>query len=399
MTRTICIYHDNCLDGIVAAWCVDQALLGEVEYIPASYGNAPPDVTGADVIIVDFSYKLPVLMEMSKTARSVLVLDHHKTAAEDLAGVLRVKECIGGWREYLRTIESESLGLKRSTPRAIFDMERSGAQLAWDFFFQGPRAKLVDYVADRDLWQWKLPYSREVSAVFFSQPFNFQMMNAHHNRLNFAGASDFATEGAAILRKHDLDVAKGISLTQRTMVIGGYTVPVANLPYSMASDAAGSMAKAAPFAACYFDGPQWRHFSLRSRGDDGVDVSEIAKMYGGGGHRSAAGFKIPIPGIEGDQASPQTRPVTVQDSFSDLIKLARAEAVNAMAYFPQPNYVLLKVAEEAGEVVKAAVHFGEGRDTREHVQAEMLQAIAMLYRLWVEGDEVNGVPPIAGERT
>lgn len=90
---------------------------------------------------------------------------------------------------------------------------------------------------------------------------------------------------------------------------------------------------------------------------------------------------------------------TVQDSFSDLIESACAEAELAMRKFPQPNYVLLKVAEEAGEVVKASVHFAEGRETRENVEAEMRQAIAMLYRLWVEGDEVNGVPAIAGGKS
>lgn len=93
---------------------------------------------------------------------------------------------------------------------------------------------------------------------------------------------------------------------------------------------------------------------------------------------------------------------TVQDhsvatqSFYQLVLDARSEAYKAMRKFPQPNYVLLKVAEEAGEVVKAAVHFAEGRETRQAVVDEMRQTIAMLYRLWVEGDEVNGVSAIAG---
>ena len=65
------------------------------------------------------------------------------------------------------------------------------------------------------------------------------------------------------------------------MVIGGHRVPVANLPYTMASDAAGAMAEDAPFAACYFDRADARVFSLRSRGEDGLDVSEIAARYGG----------------------------------------------------------------------------------------------------------------------
>lgn len=77
--------------------------------------------------------------------------------------------------------------------------------------------------------------------------------------------------------------------------------------------------------------------------------------------------------------------------FSD----ACAEAERAMAKFPQPNYTLLKVAEETGEVVKAAVHFGEVRGSRDEVRKEIVQAIAMIFRLYLEGDQINGVPGIA----
>jgi nanoRNase/pAp phosphatase (c-di-AMP/oligoRNAs hydrolase) len=45
------------------------------------------------------------------------------------------------------------------------------------------------------------------------------------------------------------------------------------------------------FAACYWDTPEGRVFSLRSIGD--FDVSEIAKQYGGGGHKNASGFRLP----------------------------------------------------------------------------------------------------------
>lgn len=51
-------------------------------------------------------------------------------------------------------------------------------------------------------------------------------------------------------------------------------------------------------AACYWDTPEGRVFSLRST-DTGPDVSEIAKAYGGGGHAHAAGFRVPL-GWEGE---------------------------------------------------------------------------------------------------
>ena len=83
-------------------------------------------------------------------------------------------------------------------------------------------------------------------------------------------------------------------------------------------------------------------------------------------------------------------------SFYELIVDGMAEADRAMRKFPQPNYVISKVAEEAGEVVKAAIHCAEGRETVENVQGEMKQLIAMLYRLWVEGDQVHGLRALGG---
>lgn len=82
------------------------------------------------------------------------------------------------------------------------------------------------------------------------------------------------------------------------------------------------------------------------------------------------------------------------DDFDTLITEARAEAGRAMQRFPQPNYVISKVAEEAGEVVKAAIHCAEDRESAREVRTEMKQLIAMLYRLWVEGDQVHGLPPL-----
>lgn len=87
--------------------------------------------------------------------------------------------------------------------------------------------------------------------------------------------------------------------------------------------------------------------------------------------------------------------VSVGDNAAmELFVDAMAEADKAMRKFPQPNYVISKVAEEAGEVVKAAIHCAEGRDTPEHVAEEIRQAMAMLIRLYVEGDQVHGLPPV-----
>ncbi|WP_305972621.1 MULTISPECIES: DHH family phosphoesterase [unclassified Mameliella] len=287
MTRTICIYHANCADGFTAAWVVRESLGDSVDYIPAGYGSEPPDVAGADVIIVDFSYKRPVLESMAKTARSILILDHHKTAQADLAGL----PCPTGAWHHQRTVTGQ--------PVALFDMGRSGAQMAWDYFHAATRPALVDYVADRDLWQWRLEHSQEISAVIASYDMTFDRwddlaaeMQADYDR------GLMADEGAAILRARNKMVQGIIDSTTRSMTIGGHTVPVANGPYALASEVAGTLAEGHPFAASYVDTPKGRAFSLRAR-NNGEDVAEIAARYGGGGHRKAAGFLAPH-GWEGE---------------------------------------------------------------------------------------------------
>jgi hypothetical protein len=98
-----------------------------------------------------------------------------------------------------------------------------------------------------------------------------------------------------------------------------------------------------------------------------------------------------------DTPAPDPVAQAARDSFDALVSDGVAEAGKAMRKFPQPNYVISKVAEEAGEVVKAAIHCAEGRETPENLRGEMKQLIAMLYRLWVEGDQVHGLRALAGE--
>ena len=86
------------------------------------------------------------------------------------------------------------------------------------------------------------------------------------------------------------------------------------------------------------------------------------------------------------------------DYVGELVLKARAAATKASIKFPQPNYVALKIAEEAGEVVRGAVHYAEGRMEWEDVEGEIVQLLAMLIRFVTEGDEINGVIPPAAIR-
>lgn len=84
--------------------------------------------------------------------------------------------------------------------------------------------------------------------------------------------------------------------------------------------------------------------------------------------------------------------MTDDEYMQDICRAAAARARKAMHKFPQPNYVLTKVAEEAGEVVKAGVHLAEGRDfSWSDLEGECIDTIAMCLRLLIEGDAVIGL--------
>lgn len=293
--KPLCIYHGKCADGFTAAWAVWKAL-GDCDFHPGIYGEAPPDVNGRDMVMVDFSYKRPILDTMVSAANSLLVLDHHKTAAADMAGLPAPRS---QWPIHLGYLGAPGC----SHVGALFDMDRSGAQITWDYFHpEGPHPLLVDYIGDRDLWRFELPLSREVNAFVFAHEYTFDNWD-HLNRLmhDHMDVQRVAEMGAAIEKKHHKDVAELVDVTRRTMRIGGMDMPVANIPYTLTSDAGHLMAKHDQgVAACYWDTPAGRVFSLRST-ENGPDVSAIAKGYGGGGHKNAAGFQMPR-GWEGDAA-------------------------------------------------------------------------------------------------
>lgn len=305
--KPLVIYHGNCADGFTAAWAVHKAM--DADFHPGVYSEPPPDVTKRDVILVDFCYKPEVMLELQQSARSILVLDHHKTAAEALPHnpytrstdltVLRMDRpewtAPHSWAHVQTCVELDLIeGATKATIYALFDLERSGAGIAWDFFHPGVvRPPLIDHVEDRDLWRFALDGTREIQAAVFSYEYTFE----NWDMLAGAPRGQLYSEGHAIERKHHKDVAELVKVCERPMSIGGYTVPVASLPYTLTSDAGALMAQRYKqghiFAACYWDTAAGRVFSLRSIEGQGIDVSEIAKQYGGGGHKHAAGFQVP----------------------------------------------------------------------------------------------------------
>ncbi|WP_411750009.1 nucleoside triphosphate pyrophosphohydrolase family protein [Serratia marcescens] len=122
-------------------------------------------------------------------------------------------------------------------------------------------------------------------------------------------------------------------------------------------------------------------------------ASEETLAYAKEGEKSLVTWSEPM----GDAVIPlytaPPAPAVPEDYFGRLVEKARVSADKAMRKFPQPNYVLNKVAEESGEVIKAVIHYTEGREEWANVEGEIIDNLAMLIRLVVEGDQIIGFTP------
>lgn len=272
MSPVHCIYHAGCPDGFTAAWVVREKHGDAVTFHEGAYGAPPPDDIEPDatVYVVDFSFPRQQLIDLSRRVERLVLLDHHATAQADLDGIA-----------------------EEAPITVTFDMGRSGAGITWDVLFDGaPRPQIVAYVEDRDLWRFDLPGSEDVAPLFMGTEFTFENWDALAHDLETAWPNALA-QGRAMRRMREKIIGE-IADTARYMTIGGSLVPVAGSPYALGSDVAGKLAEPShvPFAAYYVDRPGGRQFGLRSA-DTGADVSKVARLYGGGGHRHAAGFTVP----------------------------------------------------------------------------------------------------------
>jgi oligoribonuclease NrnB/cAMP/cGMP phosphodiesterase (DHH superfamily) len=276
--NAVVIYHANCMDGFASAWAFHRLRekdYKEVEYFSCMYGEVPDvDFIGKDVYILDFSFSRQILAGMAIAANTITILDHHKTAQEDLVG----------WHD------------RSANVTILFDMDRSGAGLTWDYFGSiTSRPLLISYVEDRDLWRFLKHKSKEINAVIANTDRTF----LEYNELNMYLEHMFdlaEVVGKHLLRQHQR-ICEDIITQAREVRIqddtGKWNVGLGcNCTHHFASEVGNLLAaRSGTFGLTYAaDGTGAVKHSIRSTGD--FDVSRIAKVFGGGGHKNASGFTL-----------------------------------------------------------------------------------------------------------
>lgn len=270
--NVVVLYHGNCADGFGAAWAAYQLYGNKATYRAVNYGGDVPDnLNGKDVLILDFSYSRDVLFEIASVASSIKIYDHHKSA-----------------KDMLEDIEF-----------ATFDMKRSGAGLTWDMLHpEKPRPKLIDYIEDRDLYNWKMPDAHEITMTLECIPFDFEVWDDLARRMDTPdGLENIRQQGRALLRYKESMIDRIKERAHLVRVTNGeetWEVPAVNSSIYQ-SELGNILSEGYPFAVVWAKGHTGEiRNSLRSR-DDGEDVARIAGYFGGGGHVRAAGCTTQKP--------------------------------------------------------------------------------------------------------
>ena len=260
MKRVTFLYHRDA-DGFGAAYAGWKKFGDAANFISVQYGEPLPEIPieTERLFIVDFSYDAETIRSLQELYPSVIVLDHHKTA-------LPLQEF----------------------PGCYIDLNKAGCQLTWEFLHdQAPLPSILYYVADRDLWKFDAPQSENVNLYIAAMPWVFEVWDDF--------CLDRAISGGNAIRAFRDEQIRGALRNVRMITLAGYEVPCVNAGENV-SELGNNLCVIYPkaaFSVSYCDRRDCRSWSLRSIGE--FDVSAVAKLFGGGGHRNAAGFSTPLP--------------------------------------------------------------------------------------------------------
>lgn len=270
--KIIILYHADCPDGFGGAYAAWKKFGDSAEYIPVKHGRPAPMLEpGRELYMVDFSYPQEIMAELASRAARFMIMDHHKGAQS----------------------------VVESFPEHIFDLKRSGAVIAWEYFHPDtPTPLLLKYVQTGDLYTFDLPDARAVLSYLYTKPFHFEEWEKLRARMEDpAERAALIERGKIYYEYYSLMVEKMVARGE-LVSFDGYEVYLGSASSLFNSDVGHGLAmKQGPFALVAGVAHDGIHVSLR--GDGSVDVSEIARRHGGNGHPNAAAFFIkwgePLP--------------------------------------------------------------------------------------------------------
>lgn len=300
--KVLVAYHADCIDGFTSCWVAARALQRggyEVDTLALKYDKESEGLLleelskerYRELFVVDSSLPTHLLATIARSypAMRAIILDHHKTAFEKYAPDLEFKE-------------TTATQLAVHSAHVVLNNDECGASLCWKWFHtqEVQIPTLVQYAKDYDLWRFTLgEQTKWINKYLTSQQKTLETWDAldaafeHPQTLGIILA-----DGKKLQEAHDEEVAKVVERAFAFTLKGIPCLAVECEPL-LTSDVGHLLAmKCGTFGAMYQIDAEKKgiNWSLRSNGD--YDVSAIAKQFGGGGHKNAAGFQSSMDYLE-----------------------------------------------------------------------------------------------------
>ena len=271
--QPLVIYHGrNCPDGFASALAAWLFYEGQAEFLALDHGDIKsmdelPALAQRAVYILDFSFSPELMRGIDERAAKLVMLDHHKSAADALRGF----DCRRGL--------------------VHFDMEKSGARLAWEFF-QPEHAvpDLVRFVEDRDIWTWHWPDSAGFLAALDMEPFDFARWQAIAG-FDAAQLAGYVDRGRAMDEKFS-KLATGIAEGAQPLTFNGVSGLMVNAPGVFHSLVGDILSKQSGTFALMWSADKTGVIKVGLRSQRSFDCIPLATSMAGGGHAQACGFKM-----------------------------------------------------------------------------------------------------------
>lgn len=350
------IYHSSCVDGFgsaLSAYVFFKNNNGEQpKYHAGKFGILPnlEEVKNKNVLICDFSYKKDQLNFLKTITKNLLILDHHKTAEEDL----------------------------RELPESnkIFRMDHSGAYITWRYFFRnGPVPLAIRYIEDNDIWKKSMPNTYEFTAFIFTLPYEFQN---YEKLLDDDYVINVAIpEGIGMVKQNKSIVSRMVEFTAPKFVsLDGKYYFVCHLNSTeLRSEIGNALLKKYQnmnFSVVYWinDEESSTSYSLRSV-DNATDVSEIAKKLNGGGHRNASGAsigcvtnKLPVKILDSGDTYNILNHIVIDNFEISEDKIYKIVMLNSSHYKKELAKYLLQIRykDSSGKTVQECASIIKNRD-------------------------------------
>lgn len=267
LKNIVVLYHAECPDGFGAAWAAWKNLGNTADYIAVEHNEPPPaGLNGKNIYLLDFSYNETETAQIIAKNKCLMTIDHHITSEKAI----------------------------KMTSDYRYSLDNSGSVLTWKYFHKGkPVPKLLQYIEDRDLWRHAFSETDKMCAFIDSFTFDFKLWDKLADDFdNEAMRLEFEKRGEIILAYTAQLIEDLIRNGAKIVTFDGLEAYCINAPYFFA-DHVGKIlyTKKPPMAIIWEEDKNSTHVSLRSDGT--VDVSQIAKKFGGGGHKTSAGFDLP----------------------------------------------------------------------------------------------------------